>query len=262
MSNLIYLVQWQGKNCLCVCHNDHQLFGIGYHFKIFRSQVASGKKVNFTPWIDRNKNKRGKLSITLSTCHATVHQHLMKTMGGFHYAKDFWNFSQKSNGKIHFGFFRLEYLGSPLEVVHLFRSNWSDWNLLFHFWKTGSLPYLANHLLREFGTGIKKCWVGFLLVGLVWLEIAAPFSGIFSSGISIMEAPFMHVRVLPVRLFLDLIYGKELSLVAKIHVDSWLEIWAHSFPPFEPAPNLAKLIWVYNQLSPCGHPAERSFFGH
>ena len=44
MSNLIYLVQWQGKNCLCVCHNDHQLFGIGYHFKIFRSQVASGKK--------------------------------------------------------------------------------------------------------------------------------------------------------------------------------------------------------------------------
>ena len=56
MSNLIYLVQWQGKNCLCVCHNDHQLFGIGYHFKIFRSQVASGKKVNFTPCT----NKEGK----------------------------------------------------------------------------------------------------------------------------------------------------------------------------------------------------------
>ena len=47
MSNLIYLVQWQGKNCLChlwLCHDDHQLFGIGYHFKIFRSQVATGKK--------------------------------------------------------------------------------------------------------------------------------------------------------------------------------------------------------------------------
>ena len=29
---------------LCVCHNGHQLFGIGYHFKIFRSQVATGKK--------------------------------------------------------------------------------------------------------------------------------------------------------------------------------------------------------------------------
>ena len=28
---------------LCVCHG-HQLFGIGYHFKIFRSQVATGKK--------------------------------------------------------------------------------------------------------------------------------------------------------------------------------------------------------------------------
>ena len=44
MSNLIYLVQWQGKNCLCVCHNDRQLSGIGHHFKIFRSQVATGKK--------------------------------------------------------------------------------------------------------------------------------------------------------------------------------------------------------------------------
>ena len=28
---------------MCVCHG-HQLFGIGYHFKIFRSQVATGKK--------------------------------------------------------------------------------------------------------------------------------------------------------------------------------------------------------------------------
>ena len=28
---------------LCVCHG-HQLFGIGYHFKIFRSQVATGEK--------------------------------------------------------------------------------------------------------------------------------------------------------------------------------------------------------------------------
>ena len=46
MSNLI----WQGKNCFsCVCHNGHQLFGIGFHFKIFRSQVATEKKVNFTP---------------------------------------------------------------------------------------------------------------------------------------------------------------------------------------------------------------------
>ena len=31
---------------MCVCHNGHQLFEIGYHFKIFR---PSGKKVNFTP---------------------------------------------------------------------------------------------------------------------------------------------------------------------------------------------------------------------
>ena len=38
---------------LCVCHGHH-LFGIGYHFKIFRSQVATGKKkVNFTPCTQR-----------------------------------------------------------------------------------------------------------------------------------------------------------------------------------------------------------------
>ena len=28
---------------LLVCQNGHQFFGIGYHFKIFRSQVATGK---------------------------------------------------------------------------------------------------------------------------------------------------------------------------------------------------------------------------
>ena len=38
---------------LCVFHG-HQLFGIGYHFKILRSQVATGKKnVNFTPCTQR-----------------------------------------------------------------------------------------------------------------------------------------------------------------------------------------------------------------
>ena len=50
MSSL-YLVQilWAYFPCFfwCVCHNGHQLFGMGYHFKIFRSQVATGK--NFTP---------------------------------------------------------------------------------------------------------------------------------------------------------------------------------------------------------------------
>ena len=31
--------------------NGDQLLGIGYHFKIFRSQVATGKKVNFMPCV-------------------------------------------------------------------------------------------------------------------------------------------------------------------------------------------------------------------
>ena len=43
-----------------------------------------------------------------------------------------------------FGFFWPEYAGSPLEVVHLFRSEYSDRNLSFHFWQTGSLPLLGN----------------------------------------------------------------------------------------------------------------------
>ena len=38
------------------------------------------------------------------------------------------NFGQNSNGKVHFGFFLPEYLGSPLEVVHIFRSEYSDQN--------------------------------------------------------------------------------------------------------------------------------------
>ena len=40
------------------------------------------------------------------------------TMGAFHYAKDSGNFGRNSNGKARFGFFRPEYSGSPLEVVH------------------------------------------------------------------------------------------------------------------------------------------------
>ena len=60
--------------------------------------------------------------------------------GASHCAKDSGNFSRNSNGKIRFGFFWPEYSGWPLEVVHIFRSEYSDWNLPFHFWQAGSLP--------------------------------------------------------------------------------------------------------------------------
>ena len=46
--------------------------------------------------------------------------------GACHYAKDSGKFGRNSNGKVRFGFFRPEYSGSPLEVVHLFRSQYSD----------------------------------------------------------------------------------------------------------------------------------------
>ena len=36
------------KMVLCVRHG-HQLFGVSYHFKIFRSQVAIGKKLILRP---------------------------------------------------------------------------------------------------------------------------------------------------------------------------------------------------------------------
>ena len=62
------------------------------------------------------------------------------SMGAFHYAKDSRTFGWNSSGKVRFCFFWPEYSGSPLKVVHLFRSEYSDRNLLFHFWQSGSLP--------------------------------------------------------------------------------------------------------------------------
>ena len=38
-------------------------------------------------------------------------------MGAFHYTKDPGIFARKSNGKVCFGSFRMEYSGSPLEAV-------------------------------------------------------------------------------------------------------------------------------------------------
>ena len=58
----------------------------------------------------------------------------------FHYAKDSGYFGRNSNGKDRFGFFRPEYSGSPLEVVHSFWLEYSDRNSPFHFGQAGSLP--------------------------------------------------------------------------------------------------------------------------
>ena len=51
----------------------------------------------------------------------------------FQDAKDSGNFGWNSNGKVRFGFFRPEYSGSSLEVVHLFRLEYSDRKSPFHF---------------------------------------------------------------------------------------------------------------------------------
>ena len=64
-----------------------------------------------------------------------------KFTGGALDAKDSRKFGWKSNGKVCFGFFRLEYSGSPMEVVHLFRSEYCDRDLPSHFSQTDSLPF-------------------------------------------------------------------------------------------------------------------------
>ena len=57
----------------------------------------------------------------------------------------FGNVGQNLNGKVRFGFFRSESdSGSPLEVVHLFRLEYSDRNSPFHFWQAGSLLYISS----------------------------------------------------------------------------------------------------------------------
>ena len=54
-------------------------------------------------------------------------------------------------------FFQLEYLGSPLEMVHLFWSEYSDRNLPFHFLTNWFINCPTSlHLCREFGKGIKN----------------------------------------------------------------------------------------------------------
>ena len=73
--------------------------------------------------------------------------------GAFHYAKDSGNFGRNSNGKVRFGFFWPEYSGSPLEVVHIFRSEYSDRNSPFHF-------ALIKYSIKEFkmATAISIVW--------------------------------------------------------------------------------------------------------
>ena len=71
--------------------------------------------------------------------------------GAFHYGKDSGNFGGNSNGKVRLGFFRPEYSGSTLEVVHLFRLEYSDRDSPFHFWQTGSLPKLGNSEMIKSG---------------------------------------------------------------------------------------------------------------
>ena len=54
MSNLIYLVQWQGKNycfvCVCVCVMATNILELATTLKYLGAKWLPGKKVNFTPW--------------------------------------------------------------------------------------------------------------------------------------------------------------------------------------------------------------------
>lgn len=70
------------------------------------------------------------------------------------------NSSWKPNGKIHFGFSRLEYSsGSPLEVVHLCPSDQSDQNYF-------AIPFLTNWFITVLIKQMVVVWL--LLVGPIW----------------------------------------------------------------------------------------------
>ena len=99
---------------------------------------------------------QGSYQVPLARNVATYCFQWSANHGCFRYAKDSGNFGRNSNGKVRFGFFRPEYSGSPREVVHLFRLEYSDRNLTNRFFA----------LIRDFGND-KKWQELFLLVGAV-----------------------------------------------------------------------------------------------
>ena len=136
---------------------------------IYRESKPVQLKLTEWPWISSKTTQEGKVSerrhivylicVRMLECwqnlskltNQRVYQILVyrnDLLGAFHYAKDSGHFGRNSNGKVRFGFFWLEYSGSPLEVVHIFRSEYSDRNSPFHFWQTGSLPFLGNSVTK------------------------------------------------------------------------------------------------------------------
>ena len=72
---------------------------------------------------------------------------VLNSQGAFHCAK---NSGRNSNGKVRFGFFWPEYTGSPLEVVNVFRSEYSDRNARFHLIKMKTATFISwPDLIRE-----------------------------------------------------------------------------------------------------------------
>ena len=108
------------RHALITCFRKLWVQQLWIHFNLVRATWSRIKSTNrsacFVEWESKN------------------------CMGAFHYAKDSGNFGRNSNGKVHFSFFWPEYSGSPLEVVHLFRLEYSVRNSPFHFWQTGFLP--------------------------------------------------------------------------------------------------------------------------
>ena len=90
--------------------------------------------------------------------------------GAFHYAKYSDNFGRNSNGKVRFGFFWPEYSGSPLEVVHIFRSE--------IFRPKFAVPFLTNRffaLIREFVIEFKMTTA----ISISWPDLIGKCRSIF-----------------------------------------------------------------------------------
>ena len=106
------------------------------HFHLLRLHWATVLNSGNSKACLIDRSKKEKKTLHDLTCHATYSASTHENCGCLPLCqcKDSWNFGR---------FFRPEYLGSPMEVVQLFRSTKLFW--LFHFWQTGSsLLYFSS----------------------------------------------------------------------------------------------------------------------
>ena len=90
------------------------------NFPVFRFSGILGQIREIRP---KFRNEIPEKDCSIRSPHPEFPEYLVEWKASCHHAKDFGYFGRNSNGKVRFGFFRPEYIGSPLEVVHFERRN-------------------------------------------------------------------------------------------------------------------------------------------